>query len=64
MLNNDKQRIKKELFSMSIITSEVHFRRRVLKYSLKHGVTAASNRFQRCRQAIYEWKARYDNVQP
>lgn len=45
---------------MNSITSEAHFRQRVLKYSLKKGVTAAANRFHRSRQAIYEWKARYD----
>lgn len=45
---------------MSIITSEAHFRQRVLKYSIKNGVTAASIRFRRSRQAIYEWRARYD----
>lgn len=45
---------------MNIITSEARFRQRVLKYSFKHGVTAASIRFHRSRQAIYEWKAKYD----
>ncbi len=45
---------------MSIITSEAHFRQRVLKYSFKYGVTAASIRFKRSRQAIYEWRAKYD----
>ena len=45
---------------MSIITSEAHFRQRVLKYSLKYGVTKASNRFGRSRQAIYEWRAKWD----
>lgn len=45
---------------MSIITSEAQFRQRVLKYSLKNGVTAASNRFGRSRQAIYEWRAKWD----
>ena len=45
---------------MSIITSEAQFRQRVLKYSLKNGVTAASIRFRRSRQAIYEWRAKWD----
>lgn len=45
---------------MNSIASEAKFRQRVLKYSFKHGVTAASIRFHRCRQAIYEWKAKYD----
>ncbi|MFI3327236.1 MAG: DDE-type integrase/transposase/recombinase [Clostridia bacterium] len=45
---------------MSIITSEARFRQRVIKYAEKHGVTAASLRHRRSRQAIYEWKAKYD----
>ena len=45
---------------MSILTSEAHFRQRDLKYSLKNGVTAASIRFKRSRQAIYEWKRKWD----
>ena len=45
---------------MSIITSEAHFRQRVLKYSLKNGVTKASIRFGRSRQTIYEWRAKWD----
>lgn len=45
---------------MSIVTSEAHFRQRVIKYAKKYGVTAASNRHHRSRQAIYEWKAKYD----
>ena len=45
---------------MSIITSEARFRQRVIKYSLKNGVTKASIRFHRSRQAIYEWRAKYD----
>ncbi len=52
--------IKKELFSMNIITSEARFRQRVIKYSEKYGVTAAGIRFHRSRQALYEWKAKYD----
>lgn len=43
-----------------IITSEARFRQRVLKYSYKYGVTKASIRFHRCRNAIYEWRHKYD----
>ena len=43
-----------------IIASEAKFRQRVFKYSYKHGVTKASIRFHRSRQAIYEWRAKYD----
>ena len=43
-----------------IIASEAKFRQRVVKYSYKYGVTKASIRFHRCRNAIYEWRAKYD----
>lgn len=45
---------------MNSITSNAHFRQRVIRYSEKHGVTAASIRFRVSRNAIYEWKAKYD----
>lgn len=45
---------------MNILTSEARFRQRVIKYSFKKGVTKASIRFHRSRQAIYEWRAKYD----
>lgn len=45
---------------MSIITSEAQFRQRVVKYSFEYGVTKASIRFHRSRQAIYEWRHKYD----
>lgn len=45
---------------MNSISSEAHFRQRVIRYAEKYGVTAASNRHHRSRQAIYEWKAKYD----
>ena len=47
---------------MNSITSEAHFRQRVLKYSYKNNVTEASRRFHVCRQAIYEWRAKYDGT--
>jgi len=43
-----------------IIASEAKFCQRIIKYSYKHGVTKASIRFNRCRNAIYEWRAKYD----
>jgi len=45
---------------MNSITSEARFRQRVIRYSEKNGITAASIRHHRSRQAIYEWKAKYD----
>ena len=45
---------------MISITSEARFRQRVIRYAEKYGVTAASLRHRRSRQAIYEWRAKYD----
>jgi len=42
------------------IASEARYRQRVVKYSLKHGVTQAGIRFRRSRQAIYEWRGKWD----
>ena len=42
------------------IASEARYRQRVVKYSYKHGVTQASIRHHRSRQAIYEWRAKWD----
>lgn len=47
---------------MNSITSEAHFRQRILKYSYKNNVTEESRRFHVCRQAIYEWRAKYDGT--
>lgn len=45
---------------MTSITSEARYRQRVVRYSYKKGVTAAAERFRRSRNAIYEWRAKYD----
>ena len=45
---------------MYSVTSEARYRQRVVRYSFKHGVTQAGIRFHRSRQAIYEWRERYD----
>lgn len=45
---------------MISLTSKAHFRQRVIRYAEKNGVTAASKRHRISRQAIYEWKAKYD----
>lgn len=45
---------------MKSISPKAHFRQRVIKYSAKNGVTAASIRYRVCRKAIYDWKKRYD----
>lgn len=45
---------------MNILTSSAHFRQRVVKKSYKVGVTGASKYYRVCRQAIYEWRHKYD----
>ena len=45
---------------MNILTSSAHFRQRVVKKSYKIGVTAAAKYYRISRNAIYEWRAKYD----
>lgn len=45
---------------MKSISPRAHFRQLIVKYSLKKGVTKASIRYHVSRNAIYEWRARYD----
>lgn len=45
---------------MNILTSSAHFRQRVVKKSYKIGVTASAKYYQISRQAIYEWRNKYD----
>ena len=45
---------------MNILTSNAHFRQRVIKKSYEIGVTAASKYYRISRNAIYEWRAKYD----
>ena len=45
---------------MYSVTSEAKYRQRVIRYAEKHGVTQAGIRFHRSRQAIYEWRKKYD----
>lgn len=45
---------------MTSITSKAKFRQRVIRYSEKNGVTAASIRHRVTRKVIYDWKKRYD----
>ena len=47
-------------FLMNILTSNAHFRQRVIKKSYKVGVTAAAKYYRISRQAIYEWRHKYD----
>lgn len=45
---------------MNILTSNARFRQRVIKKSYKIGVTVASNYYHISRNAIYEWRNKYD----
>lgn len=45
---------------MNILTSNAHFRQRVIKKSYKVGVTKAARYYKVSRQAIYEWRNKYD----
>lgn len=47
---------------MISITDLAHFRQRVIKYSFKKGVTAASIRYKYSRKTIYQWIKRYDGT--
>lgn len=45
---------------MNILTSNAHFRQQVIKKSFKIGVTAAAKYYRISRNAIYEWRKKYD----
>lgn len=45
---------------MNILSSNARFRQRVIKRSYKTGVTAAANYYRISRNAIYEWRNKYD----
>lgn len=45
---------------MNTLTSSARFRQRVIKKSYKIGVTRAANYYRISRQAIYEWREKYD----
>ena len=45
---------------MNILTSNARFCQRVIKKSYKIGVTAAVKYYQISRNAIYEWRNKYD----
>lgn len=45
---------------MNILTSNARFRQRVIKRSYKKGVTEAAKYYRISRNAIYEWRHKYD----
>ena len=47
---------------MDSITQDLTFRKSVVKYSLKYGVTRASRQYKVPRKTIYRWRERYDGT--
>ena len=47
---------------MNSITQDIKFKQSVIKYSYKHGVTAAALVYKMHRKTIYRWRARYDGT--
>ena len=47
---------------MNSITQDINFKQSVIKYSYKHGVTAASIVYKLHRKTIYRWRERYDGT--
>ncbi|WP_074366652.1 DDE-type integrase/transposase/recombinase, partial [Clostridium sp. N3C] len=45
---------------MASITQDMRFRKALINYAEKHGVSAAARRYKTNRQYIYRWKRRYD----
>lgn len=48
------------LFAMNRVTHDTIFKRGVIEYSFKNGVTAAAIRYKTTRQNIYRWRKKYD----
>ncbi|MBQ3409456.1 MAG: helix-turn-helix domain-containing protein [Clostridia bacterium] len=47
---------------MNSITQDIKFKQSVIKYSYKHGVTAAALVYKLHRKTIYRWRERYDGT--
>ena len=47
---------------MNSITQDINFKQSVIKYSYKHGVTAASIAYKLHRKTIYRWREKYDGT--
>ena len=47
---------------MDSITQDLTFRKSVVKYSLKYGVTRASRQYKVPRKTIYRWREKYDGT--
>ena len=47
---------------MNSITQDIKFKQSVIKYSYKHGVTAAAAVYKLHRKTIYRWREKYDGT--
>ena len=47
---------------MNSITQDIKFKQSVVKYSYKHGVTAATLVYKLHRKTIYRWREKYDGT--
>ncbi|MCM1335881.1 MAG: hypothetical protein NC084_04680 [Bacteroides sp.] len=45
---------------MNSITQDVKFRRSLMKYAEKYGVSCVSRKYNKSRSYIYFWKSRWD----
>lgn len=62
ILNHHNPLNKGEPFAMNTITQTMQFRKALINYSLKHGVTKAAFRYKVNRQYVYRWRKRYDRT--
>lgn len=62
IFNDQKNMYQKGVILMISIADTARFRQRVIKYSLKNGVTKASIYFKISRNSIYRWMKRYDGT--
>ena len=46
---------------MNSITQDIKFKQSVIKYSYKHGVTAAALVYKMHRKTIYRWRVWFDS---
>ena len=45
---------------MNSVTQDMKYRQSLIKFSINHGVSKASRRYNKSRSYIYFWRARYD----
>ena len=60
IVNSSKQTFTKGVSRMNSITQVMKFRRSMVEYALKHGVTKTAIKYNTYRQYVYRWLRRYD----